>query len=77
DHQVVLVNIYGASSWVPESNENLTDIAADYPNVVVADWHSAATEHPDQLQPDTIHPDMDGMYLYADVVQDALEQLEG
>ncbi|HLS63105.1 MAG TPA: acyltransferase family protein, partial [Ruania sp.] len=47
DHQVVLVNIYGASSWVPESNENLTDIAADYPNVVVADWHSAATEHPD------------------------------
>ncbi|WP_022917702.1 acyltransferase family protein [Ruania albidiflava] len=77
DHQVVLVNIYGSSFWVPESNENLTDIAADYPNVVVADWHHAATEHPDQLQPDNIHPDMDGMYLYADVVQDALEQLAG
>jgi len=77
DHQVVLVNIYGASFWVPESNENLADIAADYPNVVVADWNSAATEHPDQLQPDNIHPDMDGMYLYADVVQDALEQLAG
>src|SRR5699024_12586024 len=77
DHRVVLVNIYGASFWVPESNENLADIAADYPNVVVADWNSAATEHPDQLQPDNIHPDMDGMYLYADVVQDALEQLAG
>lgn len=77
DRQVVLVNIYGASSWVPESNQNLDEIAADYPNVVVADWNGAATEHPDQLQPDNIHPDMDGMHLYADVVEAALTELTG
>lgn len=75
DRQVVLVNIYGASSWVPESNQNLDQIAADYPNVVVADWNGAATEHPDQLQPDNIHPDMAGMHLYADVVETALSDL--
>lgn len=75
DRQVVLVNIYGSSSWVPESNENLAEIDADYPNVVVADWNGAATDHPDQLQPDNIHPDMEGMYLYADVVAEALDDL--
>ena len=75
ERQVVLVNIYGSSSWVPESNENLDAIAADYPNVVVADWNGAATEHPDQLQPDNIHPDMEGMHLYADVVETALSDL--
>lgn len=77
DRQVVLVNIYGASSWVPESNQNLEEIATDYPNVVIADWNSAATEHPDELQPDSIHPDMEGMYLYADVVEEALAELIG
>ncbi len=77
EREVVLVNIYGASSWVPESNENLEEIAADYPNVVVADWNTAATEHPDQLQPDNIHPDMEGMHLYADVVEAALSELAG
>lgn len=77
DRTVVLVNIYGASSWVPESNENLEEIAADYSNVVVADWNAAAAEHPDQLQPDNIHPDMEGMHLYAEVVEDALADRTG
>ena len=76
DRQIVLVNIYGASYWVPEANQTLSDIAADYPNAVVADWQDAAEEHPDQLQPDAIHPDMDGMYLYADVVTKALQTLD-
>ncbi|WP_175476905.1 acyltransferase family protein [Ruania alba] len=75
DREVVLVNIYGSSFWVEESNENLAEIAADYPNVVIADWHQAALDHPEDLQPDRIHPDMEGMYLYADIVQAALEEL--
>ncbi|UFU05641.1 acyltransferase family protein [Ruania halotolerans] len=75
DRQVVLVNIYGSSFWVEDSNETLVEIAADYPNVVIADWHQAALDHPEDLQPDRIHPDMEGMYLYAEVVQAALEHL--
>ncbi|CAM3372634.1 acyltransferase family protein [Occultella aeris] len=75
DRSVVLVNIYGSSSWVPESNQNLADVAAEYPNVAVADWNAAATAHPEQLQPDLIHPNMDGMYLFSDVVQAALATL--
>ncbi|MBZ2197708.1 acyltransferase family protein [Occultella gossypii] len=75
DRFVVLVNIYGSSSWVPESNQNLADLAAEYPNVAVADWNAAATAHPEQLQPDLIHPNMDGMYLFSDVVRAALATL--
>ncbi|UFU03872.1 acyltransferase [Ruania suaedae] len=76
DRQVVLVNIYGTSFWVEESNDTLAAIAADYPNVVVADWYTAAVEHPEDLQPDGVHPDMEGMHRYAAVVQEALEQLQ-
>lgn len=74
DRLVVLVNIYHSSSWIPESNENMASVAADYPNVVVADWAGTITDHLDELQPDGIHPDMDGMYLFSDVVTTAFEQ---
>nr|WP_227993759.1 acyltransferase family protein [Pseudactinotalea sp. HY160] len=75
DRSVVLVNIYGSSFWVEESNDNLAAVAAARENVAVADWHQAATEHPDRLQPDRTHPDMEGMYLYSAVVQDAFGEL--
>ncbi|MBK5250133.1 MAG: hypothetical protein JJE50_12015, partial [Actinomycetales bacterium] len=32
-------------------------------------------QHLDRLQPDQTHPDMDGMYLYAQVVRDAFVEL--
>ena len=74
DRRVVLVTIYHSSSWIEESNENLLAVAAQHPNVVVADWYGTITEHLDQLQPDGVHPDMDGMYLFSDVVAEALSQ---
>ena len=73
--RVVLVNIFGSSLWVPESNANLEAVAAEYPNVVVADWNGTISQHLDRLQPDQTHPDMDGMYLYAQVVRDAFVEL--
>lgn len=73
--QVVLVNIHSGSSWVEESNANLAAIAKDRDNVAIADWHAAVTEHPEQLQPDKIHPNMAGMYLWADTVVAALADL--
>ncbi|WP_420112274.1 acyltransferase family protein [Pseudactinotalea sp.] len=74
DRYVVLVTIYHSSSWIPESNENMIEVAAQHPNVVVADWYGTITQHLDQLQPDGVHPDMDGMYLFSDVVAEALAE---
>src|SRR5690606_30039634 len=75
DRMVVLLNVYGASHWVPETNAALDRIAADYPNAIVADWHAAADEHPDLLQADRIHPGIEGAHLYAQVVRDAFADL--
>ncbi|GAB2616005.1 acyltransferase family protein [Pseudactinotalea suaedae] len=74
DRRVVLVTIYHSSSWIEESNENLVQVASEHPNVVVADWYGTITQHLDQLQPDGVHPDMDGMHLFSDVVAAALSE---
>ncbi|HET8601463.1 MAG TPA: acyltransferase family protein [Segeticoccus sp.] len=73
DRMIVLVNLYGV--WVPEGNEALADIASHHPNVIVANWHDAIAQHPELLQPDGIHPGIEGAHLYADVVSRALHQL--
>jgi hypothetical protein len=41
----------------------------------VADWHGAISARPELLQADGIHPDLDGAYLYADVVAGAFAEL--
>ncbi|MFC7406491.1 acyltransferase family protein [Georgenia alba] len=81
DRMVVMLNVYGSSHWVPETNATLEEIAADYPNVHVADWNEAAAERPELLQADRVHPGIEGAHLYANVVKDAFaslsEQLTG
>ncbi|MDD9205423.1 lipopolysaccharide modification acyltransferase, partial [Georgenia sp. 10Sc9-8] len=72
---VVVVNLYGGSYWVPEANETLAEVVAQHPNAIVADWHSAISARPELLQADRIHPDLEGAYLYAEVVADALAEL--
>ncbi|WP_462417411.1 acyltransferase family protein [Kytococcus sp. Marseille-QA3725] len=71
DRQVVLVNLYGKSSWIEESNDNLEAVAEDYSNVVVADWHSLAKERPELLQSDGVHPGVEGGNAYASLVKEA------
>jgi len=74
--RVVLVNIYSESSFVEETNKNYEQIAREHPNVAIADWHAAAKEHPEELQPDKVHPNMTGMHLWAGTVIDGLEELQ-
>ncbi len=69
---IVLVNLFG--SW-EEHNPILAEVAAGFPNVVVADWHAAISARPDLLQADGVHPGIVGSRLYADVVKDAFHRL--
>lgn len=75
DRMIVLVTIYGQSTFIDSSNEILREIASEYPNVALADWHAAVTENPGMLQADQTHPNIEGMYLFAETVQDAFETL--
>lgn len=75
DRMIVLVTIYGQSTFIDAANEVIVDIAADYPNVAVADWHAAISAQPHLLQADQTHPDIEGMYLFAETVRAAFETL--
>ena len=69
---IVLVNLFG--SW-EEDNPKLATIAAQHPNVIIADWASAISQQPGLLQADGVHPGIKGAVLYADVIKDAFAQL--
>ncbi|MEO3935780.1 acyltransferase family protein [Dermatophilaceae bacterium Soc4.6] len=72
---VVLVTIYGRASWIDAANASLSRIATGRDNVVVADWHSAISAHPELLQSDGIHPSITGAHLFAKTIRAALAQL--
>jgi len=73
--RVVLVNIFSSSTFVARTNSVFDEVANPRANVTVADWHHTADEHPQMLQPDKIHPNMQGMDLWAETVADALAEL--
>lgn len=75
ERHVVVVNLYGSSTFVPGSNDIIDKVVKDYPNTVVGDWHAAASKHPDTLQSDRIHPDIEGMHVYARMVAEAFDEL--
>jgi peptidoglycan/LPS O-acetylase OafA/YrhL len=77
DRRVVLVNTVGISYWVSSANKELAKIAAKHPNVVVADWNHAVRGKPGLLHADRTHPNMQGIQLYADVVDAALREVAG
>ena len=72
---VVLMTIYGRSDWIDQSNDILRRVAAERPNVVVTEWNAVAKAHPEALQPDKTHPDLDGAHLFAKTVASGLVTL--
>ena len=75
ERMVVVVNLYGVSTFIDPANKLLAEIVADYPNAIIADWHAAASAQPEMLQSDQTHPNMEGMHLFAQTVQGAFQDL--
>ncbi|MGO1561533.1 Lipopolysaccharide modification acyltransferase [Actinomycetales bacterium JB111] len=75
DRAVVVVNLYGQSSWVPAANDELAQIVEGRDNVIIADWNATASENPGALQADNVHPDIDGAHEYTHTITRAFEQL--
>jgi len=72
---VVVVNLYGHSTFIESSNQVLADVMAEYPNATIADWNTAISADPSLLQSDRTHPDIEGAMLFADTVKAAFEGL--
>lgn len=69
---VVIMTIYGVSTFIEPANDLLKQIAAEFPNVVVADWWATASKHPEILQPDRTHPTIAGARIFGQVTWDAI-----
>lgn len=76
NRMIILVNLYSPSTFIESSNELLASIAADYPNVRIADWHRVASADPSLLQSDVTHPNIDGMHAFASTVMGTMASFE-
>ncbi len=69
---VVMVTPFGDRSWMEGSQRAVRDAAHGNDAVLLADWQRAVERDPSVLGPDGIHPDEQGMTVFARVVTDAL-----
>lgn len=66
--RVILVNAAAPRRWVEKNNALIERIAADHHNVVVADWSSVATEHPEYFVSDQVHLTGKGQRAFVDEI---------
>ena len=75
DRNVVVMDLYVQASFTEPSNATIRAVVSDYPNAVVGEWSSTIAGQPQDLQSDGVHPDLDGMHLYAEVVARSFDEL--
>ncbi|ANS79241.1 lipopolysaccharide modification acyltransferase [Serinicoccus hydrothermalis] len=75
DRNVVVMDLYVQASFTEKSNETIRSVVADYPHAVVGTWNETISQQPQVLQSDQVHPDIDGMHVYAEVVARAFDEL--
>lgn len=77
--KLVLVTGLGPAhlTWIEASNQLIRDFAAQHPDqVLVADWQAAAQGHPDYLVSDGVHPQGEGITVYAQTIQEAVARAQ-
>ncbi|MGH1978813.1 acyltransferase family protein [Rothia sp. L_38] len=75
ERKIVLVTGMGPANltWIEPSNQVIREFAAQNPDTVfVADWQAAAKGHPEYLVSDGVHPQNEGLTVYAQTVKDAV-----
>jgi peptidoglycan/LPS O-acetylase OafA/YrhL len=66
--RVVIVNAKVDRSWQDHNNQVMASAVPRWPNAVIADWHAAASAHPDAFYDDGLHLTSGGMRLFAETV---------
>ena len=74
--QIILVNVQAPRGWTKKVNATLTEYAAAYPNVELADWRTPIRKHLKYLYADKIHPkNAKGGRVYVTAVSEAMQRL--
>lgn len=78
DREVIFVSTHGPVTWVDDVNSSISDVAYAHPDeVAVARWDDAASQNPQLLARDGVHPGHQGAQLYAECIDVALDDLYG
>lgn len=75
ERSLVLVSTQAPRGWIPEVNAHLSAFAADYREVVIADWRGSIAPQIDLLARDQVHPGPAGGRIYTGAVESALQYL--
>jgi hypothetical protein len=71
--KLVLINTYVPDSWSKQVNATIAAYLHGHPNIVLADWFDTIKNRMYLLWPDQIHPELPGTYVYARMVDRAVQ----
>lgn len=71
--RVILVTTHVPRKWMDQSNESVQKIAAEFPNVRIADWTATSQGHREYFVPDGIHLTAPGARAYAATIAQAID----
>ena len=74
NRRILLYNIYSPSSFVDEANVIYEKIAEEYPNVYLVDWNSVAAAHPEYLNSDRTHTNIEGQNAFVDAAKSVFSE---
>jgi peptidoglycan/LPS O-acetylase OafA/YrhL len=66
--RVILLTVHVPRDWEGPNNAVIRHAAAQFPNVVLIDWHSIASAHPSWLYSDGLHLPPNGAAQYAQIL---------
>jgi lysophospholipase L1-like esterase len=71
-NRVVVVNVRVPRVWMKPTNEMISSLVTQFPNVRLADWNKASKGHKGYFAPDGVHLTKTGAEVFANLINDML-----
>ena len=71
--RVVVVNVRVPRVWMKPTNEMISSLVTQFPNVRLADWNAASKGHKGYFAPDGVHLTKTGAEVFATLINEMLE----
>lgn len=76
DRSIFFINAYCLTlEWEQSNNEYLNTLPDTHPNVMIIDWYSLASQHPEWFYSDNTHPNEEGSKAYAELIYSSLQTI--